>query len=171
MARLVCQSGDETGREYTLSDGIVLGRSSSNPICVDDHLASREHCKIVKEEDRYRLVDLESHNGTRVNEVKTRRHELLSGDVIRIGKIKFRFESDGPPITMSGKDPGQVKVDTPQRKRLFVPKPTPASTQTGYWVLLLIFFIALVFLSKSVGYSIAKRALEDTKPAIATSPE
>ncbi len=168
MARLIVQAGQNIGQEYVLQDSTVIGRSSSNPICVDDHLASREHCKITKEADSYYLVDLGSHNGTRVNEVKTRRHRLLLGDVVRIGKIKFRFESDESSVTRPGKSPGQVRVDTPQRKRLFVPKPAPVSTQTVYWVLLLIFFIALVFLSKSVGYSIAKRALEDTKPAIPT---
>lgn len=171
MARLIVQAGQNIGQEYVLQDSTVIGRASSNPICVDDHSASREHCKIVKEEDSYYIVDLESHNGTRVNEVKTRRRKLLSGDVIRIGKIKFLFEFDEPLTTRAGKDPGQVRVDAPQRKRLFVPKPAPASTQAVYWVLLLIFFIALVFLSKSVGYSIAKRTLEDTNPVIPTGPE
>lgn len=171
MARLIVQTGQNIGQEYVLQDSTVLGRSSSNPICVDDHSASREHCKITKEADGYCLVDLESHNGTRVNEVKTRRRKLLSGDVIRIGKIKFLFESDAPSATRVGKEPGQVRVNAPQRKRLFVPKQAPASTQTVYWVLLLIFFVALVFLSKSVGYSIAKRALGDTNPAIPTDPK
>ena len=70
---------------------ITIGRMPDNGLVLSDDRASREHCVVEPHEGGYRLRDLGSRNGTRLNEKKVK-HELLdNGDVIRIGKVELRF--------------------------------------------------------------------------------
>src|SRR5690606_29659285 len=52
---------------------------------------SRLHCKIVRVGMGYRLVDLDSRNGTFVNGMRVLEHPLASFDEIQIGASKIRF--------------------------------------------------------------------------------
>src|SRR3712207_223771 len=51
------------------SDELTIGRESSNHLPIDDRSVSRRHCVIAREGERFRVRDLESHNGTLVNDV------------------------------------------------------------------------------------------------------
>jgi len=53
---------------------------------------SRHHCEINYHKYQYVLEDLDSANGTFINEVKVHETVLRSGDVIQIGALKFLFE-------------------------------------------------------------------------------
>jgi predicted component of type VI protein secretion system len=65
---------------------VVLGRSSSCDVVIDDDHASREHCRITVDGDRIVLTDLESKNGVLVNGGRVdQRVELHHGDTITIG--------------------------------------------------------------------------------------
>src|SRR5262245_48368831 len=52
------------GQRYT------LGRATTNRIVLKDELCSREHAEIYYADGRWRLRDLKSLNGTRVNDTK-----------------------------------------------------------------------------------------------------
>ncbi|MDX1683000.1 MAG: ATPase, T2SS/T4P/T4SS family, partial [Phycisphaeraceae bacterium] len=75
---------------------ITIGRADDNRIVLtDDHLVSRHHCVIELREEGVRVRDLDSRNGTKVNETEVREAWLEPGDEIRVGKTRFRYSGPG----------------------------------------------------------------------------
>jgi len=83
----VVRSGKEAGRSVALNSGqaITLGRLKGCDVVVDDEAASRRHCTITAREDVCVVSDLQSANGTFVNEKRITTAELGRGDKLRIG--------------------------------------------------------------------------------------
>ncbi|HEX6162836.1 MAG TPA: FHA domain-containing protein, partial [Vicinamibacterales bacterium] len=83
----VVRSGKETGRTISVSTGqtLTLGRLKGCDVVVDDEAASRRHCTITGREEVCVVADLQSANGTFVNEKRIATVELQKGDKIRIG--------------------------------------------------------------------------------------
>jgi hypothetical protein len=86
-----------------LQPGVVLiGRSPSCQIVLDDGLVSRRHAQIVVGEEDAVLEDCGSVNGVYVNERRIDvRHELATGDRVVIGKqqLIFRAASDASALS------------------------------------------------------------------------
>lgn len=92
VAKLVFTAGPKKGEELVLEAyEITFGRSKKADIYVDDERLSRVHCKIARVGMGYRLVDLESRNGTYVNGVRVLEHPLASFDEIEFGDTKLKF--------------------------------------------------------------------------------
>ncbi len=72
-------------------DRVTIGRAPHNDIQIHDGHASKEHCLLVLRGDRWKLIDLESHNGTRVNKAFKNQAWLAHDDTIRIGETELRF--------------------------------------------------------------------------------
>ena len=77
----------KSGRTVAVTTGqtISLGRLKGCDVVVDDEAASRRHCTISGREDACVVADLQSANGTFVNEKRIASVELQHGDKIRIG--------------------------------------------------------------------------------------
>lgn len=78
-----------------------LGRTNNNDITIlDDPLVSRKHCVIYLHpaENKFILKDLDSSNGTQVNEETLSGEEafLSEGDVIKVGNAEFVFCIENP---------------------------------------------------------------------------
>ncbi len=105
-------------RPVLLSDrAVTLGRGRDNTIPLLDERASRNHCQIEPDGvGGWLLRDLNSRNGTKVNEVRVLNAVLKPGDVIRIGASEFVFESDAEvaAVDSSGETP-PLGIDTPLR--------------------------------------------------------
>lgn len=70
----------------------LLGRGEASDIMIRDSFASNRHALIFFKEGQYWLEDLDSTNGTFLNEVKIDQPVVLSeGDIIKIGGIIFQF--------------------------------------------------------------------------------
>jgi hypothetical protein len=86
----------ESGRTYQLCQGeTTIGRSSANDIKVDsDTTVSRQHVKIIEQNGHFRIIDLGSSVGTRLNDRRLREPVTLEADdVIALGeKTSFRFK-------------------------------------------------------------------------------
>ena len=92
--RLVVASRFMSGTEFILDrPSHVVGRTGENDIILNHKSISRHHAKIVREGNRYVILDLESANGVRVGGVEGDRIELQSGDVIELGEVRLRFLS------------------------------------------------------------------------------
>jgi len=92
--RLVVSSRFMAGTEFILDrPSHVIGRTSENDIIVNHKSISRHHAKIVREGNRYVILDLESANGVRVGGVESDKFDLQSGDVIELGEVRLRFLS------------------------------------------------------------------------------
>ncbi len=77
---------------YSIGDELTLGRSSSNNIVIKDPYISKNHFKIIKDEENFFIEDLNSSNGTYLNGDKLEDVAILkNNDVIRIGEIEFIF--------------------------------------------------------------------------------
>lgn len=88
-AFLVCKEGDET---FPLRyKEVYIGRKELNHIGIKDMYISRRHAKIIMERNRYRIEDLDSRNGTFVNDNKIKSQILNDGDIIRLGQSFLRF--------------------------------------------------------------------------------
>ena len=91
---LVTRRDDGYGDVIPLVQGqrFTLGRANTNRIVLKDELASRDHAEIYFAEDRWRLRDLKSLNGTRINgAVLDSEWELAAGDEFQIGKSRYIF--------------------------------------------------------------------------------
>ncbi len=74
---------------------VVIGRSPDAAVRVDDAAASRQHARIVLDENELLLVDLGSRNGTLVNgERVASARPLRRGDVITIGGTSLVVHRD-----------------------------------------------------------------------------
>jgi len=70
---------------------ITIGREEGNTIQLNDERVSRYHLKIQKDHDDLVLTDLESTNGSRVNNEEVQLRILRKGDLISIGRSVILF--------------------------------------------------------------------------------
>ncbi|HXU82097.1 MAG TPA: FHA domain-containing protein [Polyangia bacterium] len=91
-ARLVVTTPPLAGQEFLLDRAsVVIGRTQENDIVLNHKSISRHHAKVIRDGDRYVVVDLESANGVRVNGAEYERVELQSGDMLELGHVRLRF--------------------------------------------------------------------------------
>jgi len=89
-------TGPGMGTRYTLSEApLVIGRGSDCDIRINDHSVSRRHARINPGADGYYAVDLQSTNGTFVNDVPASMYKLKDGDYLRVGNCIYRFLAGG----------------------------------------------------------------------------
>jgi transcriptional regulator with GAF, ATPase, and Fis domain len=90
---LVIRREDGYGDVFPLdaSQRCLLGRSNTNRIVLKDELCSREHAEVAFGEGRWRLRDLKSLNGTRVQGAPITEWELSSGDDFQVGHTSLVF--------------------------------------------------------------------------------
>ena len=89
---------DGSSRVHHVSDGeTVIGRSGQADFRLPDTGVSRQHAKIVWDGDDVVLVDLNSTNGTFVNDVEIKDWLLDDGDIINLGHsdIEVRIVNQG----------------------------------------------------------------------------
>jgi len=126
--RLKCTEGSLRGEitELSTMQGLVLGREPSEGEGFETKLlssktVSRNHCRIDYDGERFKIVDLGSSNGIRVNRRKVDEAELKAGDLLQIGEFSFLVEGPEDIITgeISQKTTGQGKpraIDPPEVK-------------------------------------------------------
>jgi diguanylate cyclase (GGDEF)-like protein len=89
-------TGPNMGQRYALADApVVIGRGSDCPIQIDDHSVSRRHARVQPTADGHEAIDLESTNGTFVNDLAVQRWTLQDGDYLRVGNCIYRYLAGG----------------------------------------------------------------------------
>jgi diguanylate cyclase (GGDEF)-like protein len=89
-------TGTGMGTRFVLGDRAqVIGRGTDCEIHIDDPSVSRRHVSVQFTADGYVVVDLESTNGTFLNNVPVTRGRLKDGDYLRAGNYIFRFLAGG----------------------------------------------------------------------------
>ena len=76
-----------------VDEAITIGRGPDNTIVVTDPSISTHHAQLLLEGDTYRLKDLDSTNGTRVNSKPVTEAVLRFDDRIRFGAAEAKYES------------------------------------------------------------------------------
>ena len=93
---LIYPTGAQMGRRFTLDgDALLIGRGSDCDIVVDLDSVSRRHARIERREGVIVVCDLNSTNGTYVNEEPVDERPLCDGDQVKIGNAIFKFLSGG----------------------------------------------------------------------------
>jgi len=95
QVRLKVLSGTHAGKEIALKEErCFVGRGEACHIRPKSESVSRKHCAFVQKDGRVLLADLNSRNGTFVNDVRLESEKakvLRSGDRIRIGLLDFEI--------------------------------------------------------------------------------
>ena len=93
---------DPTGHEHFLRGAITsIGRAVECDIVITSKRVSREHARLVREGRRVMLEDLNSTNGTFLNEERILEPmELRDGDTVGVGDVKFTYRD--PDTTIGG---------------------------------------------------------------------
>ena len=96
MAKIIVSLDDNLIKVVPLNkDRMTLGRRPYNDIVVDNLAVSGEHAALQVIGHDYFIEDLNSTNGTYINEQKIKRQILKNGDTIEIGKYAIRYVQDG----------------------------------------------------------------------------
>ena len=97
MAKLVILSQGQTGRSHELKvDKTTVGRVEDNTFQIAEPSVSSHHCEIILRGADVVVRDLNSTNGTFINGEKTTEAVLKPGQILRLGQIEMRLETDGP---------------------------------------------------------------------------
>ena len=98
---------------------IVIGRGADCEISLPNSVkVSRRHCFIVQCGEQYRLRDLGSTNGVRVNNKRVTEEELRPGDEIAVADAVYTFQIDAtapPPfrgLPQRPREPARIEPDT-----------------------------------------------------------
>lgn len=84
--------GDSPERRIVLDrPDYTIGRIDGNDIVVRNASVSRRHARLVATATGYEVVDLDSTNGTHVNEVRVSRCPLQHEDLVVVGNTAFRY--------------------------------------------------------------------------------
>jgi pSer/pThr/pTyr-binding forkhead associated (FHA) protein len=111
---MVC-SGPAVGQTYPM-DGrpMSVGRAASCDVPLDDDRASSVHARVLYERGQHRLVDLDSTNGTFVNNQRVQDILLRPGDLIQIGETIFEYRRNETPEVV---EPVPVTAYVPQNSQ------------------------------------------------------
>lgn len=90
---LILYSGTETGKRFVLdSHSMTIGRLPNTEIYIDTPSVSRRHAELAVSGDLVTIRDLDSANGTFINDLRTDGVVTLKdGDLIRLGKVFLKF--------------------------------------------------------------------------------
>jgi pSer/pThr/pTyr-binding forkhead associated (FHA) protein len=125
MPRLILQFDDRVLKECSVGLMVTIGRLPDNTVMIDNPAVSSHHACVFRSGDDYIVEDLQSTNGTFVNEQRVTRHTLKDGDVVLVGKHKLVFDrAGGDPVVQDEAKPLMSKLgdtvflDTEQHKAL-----------------------------------------------------
>jgi sigma-B regulation protein RsbU (phosphoserine phosphatase) len=111
---IVTLSYSDAGGNHTIHldrESTSIGRSQGQDVMLSDPCVSRQHALILREGDRYMVVDQNSTHGTFVNSVRVGQSELRFNDVLQMGSLngpRLRFHLQQNDETLSGSLPSQA---------------------------------------------------------------
>lgn len=108
-AVLLGLSGERAGESFPVETELIIGRGSDAQVRLSSSGVSRHHARIRWAQGAYRLEDLRSRNGTRLNS-RPALHEVLAfGDEVGVGSARFLFTR---PDEDRGERQGAQRLET-----------------------------------------------------------
>ena len=92
---LVAMNGEQKGEDFRLQEGQnMIGATADCQITLKDATVTEKHASLRYQDGKFFLTDLDSTNGTFLNDRTERiaREELRDNDMIRIGDITLKFK-------------------------------------------------------------------------------
>lgn len=99
MAFLIAVEGQLKGSRYELTEATnTIGRNETNSIVLDGPAVSGHHCVIEKSASGYLVRDLDSTNGSKLNNEPMMEAELYRGDILTLGTTPLMVEGEDLPV-------------------------------------------------------------------------
>ena len=96
MPKIVVLSEGLTGRSIDLKvDKTTVGRLEDNAFQISEQSVSSHHCELLLKGSDVIVRDLNSTNGTYINGEKISEKVLKPGQILRLGNVEARLETDG----------------------------------------------------------------------------
>ena len=95
-ARLEVVAGIETKSFALAKAKYQVGRAAGSDIQLPEDSVSSRHAQLERAGGGWKLTDLQSTNGTFVNDQRIDSVELKPGDRVRFGEVRVRFAQDAP---------------------------------------------------------------------------
>lgn len=129
MPSLKLNFKNKTLENYRVRKGysLTIGRKRNNDIIIENLAVSSHHAKIDSVGDEFVLIDLQSKNGSFVNEKLVNSHWLQQGDIISIGKhtLVFSYSEDEEWSNEGTDEIEKTMVMDTSKYRSMVNKSTP----------------------------------------------
>lgn len=101
--RLVAINGPIANQVFRIEEEITrLGRHASCHICIPLDTVSQFHAEIIRAPEGLVVADLNSSNGSYINDRRIHRQTLEPGDKLRIDAVTFRFEDKNYSVSKMG---------------------------------------------------------------------
>jgi predicted component of type VI protein secretion system len=105
MPKLILKLDDRELQQFAVgAHPVSIGRSADSHILIDNPAVSARHARVYREGHQYVLEDLNSTNGTFVNDRPVARHTLVDGDVVLVAKHTLIFTHEGGELSEGGAD-------------------------------------------------------------------
>lgn len=96
MPKLILKFDDRELQECAIGvHGVTIGRLPDNLLVIDNAAVSGRHARVFREGDRYVIEDLQSTNGTFVDNKPITRYTLRDHDAVLVGKHTVVFSMAG----------------------------------------------------------------------------
>jgi pSer/pThr/pTyr-binding forkhead associated (FHA) protein len=139
MSRLVLKFNDETLKEFALEPGdTTIGRRPDNHIVIDSLAVSSQHASIYTVGKDSFIQDLQSTNGTFINNKRINRHHLAHGDEILIGKHLLVFDGEtatAAPVVTKTVPPSERQTESTSSTGAVPAMPASPARQGALFIL------------------------------------
>lgn len=140
------------GQRFDLTNGyVVLGRSGSCGLRLDDQHVSRQHAALTVQGPQAWVEDMGSAAGTLVNGRPVRgRHELRHGDVVTIAIIDLRYDAEQDSVRFDVRDQRAAVINNVARDQIHIQhrdsllRDIAAARTRGRWLIIFGFVVSLV---------------------------
>ncbi|HEY1663981.1 MAG TPA: FHA domain-containing protein [Verrucomicrobiae bacterium] len=106
MAKLVIHTQSMAGRAHELhADRTTIGRVDDNTFQIVDPSVSSHHCEVLLRGSEILIRDLNSTNGTFINDARISESVLKPGQTLRLGQIELKLEAEGAPAAAGAPSP------------------------------------------------------------------
>jgi pSer/pThr/pTyr-binding forkhead associated (FHA) protein len=113
MAKLVIQNQGMTGRACELhTDRTTVGRVEDNTFQIADPSVSSHHCEVHLRGGEIFIRDLNSTNGTFINDARITESVLKPGQILKLGQVELKLEAEGAAaMSIAAPAPAKKVVD------------------------------------------------------------
>jgi pSer/pThr/pTyr-binding forkhead associated (FHA) protein len=128
MAKLVILSQGLNGRTHELKvEKTTIGRVEDNTFQIAEPSVSSHHCEVLLRGNEVVIKDLNSTNGTFINDEKITESVLKPGQTLRLGQIEIRLENGAPAPAATASAPAPASSSAPAPAPAGAKKPESAT--------------------------------------------
>ena len=142
MAFLIVYDGSEDGNriELTETNEVFIGRSADrSDIVIPAGSISGRHCLLTRGSEHFTIKDLDSTNGTFVNDDRVDDEaEVYRNDIITLGRDTSDLVSDAPPALQPGTGSPMIRATSTQTIKVLPTSFQKKKTGNKAWIVLIV---------------------------------